>query len=194
MLVTFHGDAPFLAHPRDLIILQAKALEIEHRFIHIKAPFMESYRTSIMNLSSEGIQGIFTGDILDVCSSFLDRVVEGTPVELLRPLYFLPRKEVIDLLLPFQFDIVITCCSLTQMSLEYGMELAGKRLNKEFFDKLVKDEKLDSCGENGEYHSMVLDAPLFKKRIEVKEVGPRVSDGGKFIFYDMKDYRLVEKN
>ena len=40
---------------------------------------------------------------------------------------------------------------------------------------------------------MVLDAPLFQKKIQVTEGGPRVGGDGNFIFYDLTDYRLADK-
>lgn len=36
------------------------------------------------------------------------------------------------------------------------------------FRKYLERMKVDLCGENGEYHTIVLDCPLFKKKLEVK--------------------------
>ena len=33
------------------------------------------------------------------------------------------------------------------------------------FITYLKEHQLDICGENGEYHTLVIDGPLFKKRL-----------------------------
>src|SRR3989344_5961214 len=39
---------------------------------------------------------------------------------------------------------------------------------KEFIEDIKKLINVDICGENGEYHSLVLNGPIFKKKLEIK--------------------------
>jgi uncharacterized protein (TIGR00290 family) len=63
----------------------------------------------------------------------------------------------------------------------YGLDdtWLGKRCDQSRLIKLVELNRLysvDVCGEGGEYESMVLDAPLFKKRLEIIEA-EKIWDG-----------------
>ncbi|MDU2473728.1 MAG: hypothetical protein E7D18_13195, partial [Enterococcus faecalis] len=44
------------------------------------------------------------------------------------------------------------------------IKFLGEPLNETFITYL-KEHQLDICGENGEYHTLVIDGPLFKKRL-----------------------------
>ena len=53
-----------------------------------------------------------------------------------------------------------------------GEEWLGRRIDLDFLeqlDKLRETKDITPCGEAGEYHTLVIDGPLFKKRIEVLE-------------------------
>lgn len=57
--------------------------------------------------------------------------------------------------------------------------ISNKHLPKEFLGKeldisvikYLKTKKIDVCGENGEYHTIVVDGPLFKEKIKYKYAG-----------------------
>ena len=49
-------------------------------------------------------------------------------------------------------------------------EFLGKELNRKIIDD-IKSTGADACGENGEYHTFVVDGPLFKNRIDFKREG-----------------------
>lgn len=49
-------------------------------------------------------------------------------------------------------------------------ELLGKTLNTEIVT-FLRENELDVCGENGEYHTFVVDGPLFKKPVEFETIG-----------------------
>lgn len=62
---------------------QCRALSLPHVLCHVEAPYQESYQENIKQLRQDhGIDALVTGDILDVCSGFMSRAVEGTGVEL----------------------------------------------------------------------------------------------------------------
>jgi uncharacterized protein (TIGR00290 family) len=47
--------------------------------------------------------------------------------------------------------------------------LAGRRYDRDFLRDLPGS--VDPCGENGEFHTMVLDGPLFSRRVDARAVG-----------------------
>ena len=46
----------------------------------------------------------------------------------------------------------------------------GRTLDKITFNDLKKKLNIDICGENGEYHTMILNTPFFKHKIVVNEI------------------------
>jgi diphthamide synthase (EF-2-diphthine--ammonia ligase) len=44
----------------------------------------------------------------------------------------------------------------------------GKKIDVEFVEKM-EQRGIDVCGENGEYHTLVVDGPIFDKRIEIRK-------------------------
>ncbi|CAG8531018.1 13326_t:CDS:2 [Acaulospora morrowiae] len=192
-LVTFtpSGPKPFLAHPQPLIKLQSSALQLPHQFLSVSAPYVDSYRSLI---SSLGVDALATGDILDVCDQFMDRVVKGTNVELVRPLWGRERSEMINEILNFGFEVLITCVNLEKVQEEVAKQLVGNILTRELYENVIsKQEGLDESGEMGEYHSMVLNAPLFKKRIVINRGRQVVSDDGRFMYYEVLECKAVDK-
>ncbi len=77
-----------------------------------------------------------------------------------------------------------------------GTEWLGKRLNSENLEKWLELSKrfgFDCLGEGGYMNSFVVDAPIFKKRIEfksVEKVWDNVTSSG---FLEVKEARLVPK-
>lgn len=46
-------------------------------------------------------------------------------------------------------------------------EFLGRTINRQFLNDLPAN--VDPCGENGEYHTLVIDAPFFKEKMKVRE-------------------------
>ena len=47
-----------------------------------------------------------------------------------------------------------------------GESFLGRQITLELLEEL-EQLGIDACGENGEYHTLVLDCPLFNKRIDI---------------------------
>ena len=67
-------------------------------------------------------------------------------------------------------------------------EWIGRRVDRDFLEYL-KSKNIDLCGENGEYHTLVVSGPLFKRRIEVTEGVTIKRDN--YWFLDTRQYRLA---
>ena len=64
----------------------------------------------------------------------------------------------------------------------------GQRLDRKFLSYL-KTRNVDLCGENGEYHTLVVNGPLFKRRIEIVE-SKTINRDNRWLLDTVK-YRLV---
>ncbi len=52
----------------------------------------------------------------------------------------------------------------------FDKEILGRKMDRDFMahlDKLSKTKEITLCGEAGEYHTIVIDGPIFKKRLEI---------------------------
>jgi diphthamide synthase (EF-2-diphthine--ammonia ligase) len=73
-----------------------------------------------------------------------------------------------------------------------GLEWLGRRLDRGFYDDIIKLGNVDACGEGGEYHTVVTDGPTFKKKIEILETQKHKIDGG-FGYLEIKRFKINSK-
>ena len=66
-------------------------------------------------------------------------------------------------------------------------EWIGQRLDKDFMEYL-RSKNIEFCGENGEYHTLVTDGPIFTRRIRMMK--SRTISRDKYWFLDTVKYRL----
>ncbi|KAG2439972.1 hypothetical protein HXX76_004091 [Chlamydomonas incerta] len=147
LLVTFVpvGAAPFKAHPLEIVKLQAAALGLPHLVMEVSAAptFLDSYRDNISRLRSEhGVEVLATGDMLDVCSSFMPRAAAGTGVQLLSPLWDIGRRLLLELVWAYGMEPVITCVNVTKFRVQQkeGAEEQGQGQAQ------GQPEGTDACG------------------------------------------------
>ncbi|KAJ3307513.1 hypothetical protein HDU76_004610 [Blyttiomyces sp. JEL0837] len=172
-LVTFSPpNKPFLAHPLHIIKKQAEALGFPHRVCIIEGTnFVDAYKEWFIKFNKEeGIDYLATGDIEDVCNGFLGRAAQGTPLQILSPLWAQPRDHLLKQVHEFNLQPLITCVSLTSVPEPLARQICGKLLTPEI-TKLIESyplpethtQKIDACGENGEFHTMCLGGDFFKR-------------------------------
>lgn len=168
-LVTFAPANPqFLAHPLAVMKAQAQSLGIEHLVMQVSEPFGEGYRDAIRSLRDGRCVGtLVTGDI-DLVGGLPNWIVEcceGLEVAVEMPLWNRPREGLMAELLDGGYEVVM---SLVKPPLTESW--VGRRLDRQCvaeLRQLHRDTGLDICGENGEYHSLVLDGPAFSHRIHL---------------------------
>lgn len=193
-LVTFvPAEKEFLAHPLNVLKSQAEALEIPHHTVEIREPFKEGYEKAISGLKEKyKIDALITGDIAEVDGhpNWIRECSQPSGVEVLTPLWSCEREELLDRLFAHQFKIIFSCVKKPWFTPDW----LGKELNRDTLTQL-RDLNLrtglDICGENGEYHTLVLDGPLFKRTLEIKRYANCEKD---FLMYsDICEIVLQEK-
>ena len=171
-IVTFLSETPIVCHPLSLIQLQSKALRLPHIKVKVKEPYFQEYRKAISRFIKENeIEGIVTGDISVVDSfhgNWIDDVCKGLSVKVIKPLWGLDRYQILNNLVSRGFKAVFTCVRQPW----FDEEWLGRELNRDCLRKLkALEEKygLDLCGERGEYHTMIVDAAIFKEAIQISK-------------------------
>jgi diphthine-ammonia ligase len=163
-LITFAmGNARFLAHPIYVMEQQAKALNLTHVIIPVHEPFKESYEQAIAGIKATyEIETIVTGDIAEIHgnTNWITDRSEPAGVEVYLPLWHLERTEILQKLLDLNFKTIFSCVKAPWFTDEW----TGRSLTAETFAQLKILHQLngvDMCGEQGEYHTLVLDGPEY---------------------------------
>ena len=157
----------------DIIKAQVNALELESTIG--RAKFEDYEAVFVRNLEvfkSQDIQyGIF-GDIdLDEHRKWEETVCEKAQMTAVLPLWQEDREKLVKEFIDLGFKAKIVVVNKTMMSPEF----LGRDLSHELLEEIEKTGA-DVCGENGEYHTVVYDGPLFKTPLnlnfskEVKDI------------------------
>lgn len=164
------GNEPLLCHSLSIMSLQSKALDIPHITVRVEQPYLRAYRDSISELArSDGVQGLVTGDIhTDIHRQWMGDVCDGLGVELITPLWKVDSSRILDVVVSDGFKPVFTCVRDPWFHEGWlGRELDGDCVKD--LHLLHNRFGIDPCGENGEYHTSVLDGPIFKRPVSIDE-------------------------
>ncbi|MCW4045463.1 MAG: diphthine--ammonia ligase [Candidatus Bathyarchaeota archaeon] len=138
-----------------------------------------------------GIEGVVSGAVESVYQAErIQRICSRLDVWCFNPLWQRNQKALLEEILAQRFKVVISGVFAYPLDKSW----LGKELNTELIGKLLKLEKtfgLSPSGEGGEIETTVLDAPLFKKKIEIldSEVDAKGNSG----IFKIKQARLVAK-
>lgn len=178
-IVTFLWETPIVCHPLSLMSLQSKALGIPHVKAKVREPYFQEYRKAISRFIKEnGIKGIVTGDISFIDSfhgNWIDDVCKGLSAKVIKPLWGLDRYQILNNLVSEGFKAVFTCVRQPW----FDEEWLGRELDRDCLKKLKELEDkygIDLCGERGEYHTMIIDAPIFKEVIQIYKFSKEKKD------------------
>lgn len=169
-LVTFAPEKPnFLAHPLEVMKLQSAALGLPHQVITVGEPYGQSYRQAIITLQQSGISALITGDIDLVAGlpNWVRQCAEGLELEIVMPLWNRPREELMREIVAEGFHVIFSCVKRPWFTADW----LGRAIDSTAIEQLkaiAPQHSLDICGENGEYHTLVLDGPGFARAISLK--------------------------
>jgi uncharacterized protein (TIGR00290 family) len=169
---------PSFCHPVTIMELQAKSIGIPLLKLKVQEPFEEGYHEAIKKLVEMGIEGIVTGDIYvvdDLHGLWMNKVTKGLDIEVIMPLWKLDTTKVLEDELSSGFKSVFTCL----VKPAFTKDWLGKELNKTSLKELkayAKEKGFDPCGENGEYHTMVVDGPTYKQPLEISGITKEETD------------------
>ena len=181
-LLSYIYKEPYIFHSLPVMELQSKTLGIPHLKIKIKKAY-EDILTALTRLNKEeGIEGIVTGDIVgagcaQIHQTYYDAMCEQLGMTLIMPNEN-PSKDTYDILkeeIAAGIRPIMNCINLDH----FGEEWLGRELDGAFIKdlKALADKQgIDVCSEDGRgFHTMVIDAPLFKDTIEIGKFSKKVS-------------------
>ncbi|MGB1269110.1 MAG: diphthine--ammonia ligase [Flavobacteriaceae bacterium] len=92
-----------------------------------------------------------------------EKVCQASNLKAYLPLWQGNRKQLVVEMINSGVKAVIVSCNTL-----LGKDFLGREVNLELLDEL-ESLGVDCCGENGEYHTLVLDCPLFKSPLTLPE-------------------------
>ena len=142
------------------------------------AEYEERMRGVCQRAVAEGITAVAFGDLfLQDIRDYRERQLEGTGIEPLFPVWEIPTKKLARDMIAAGVKAKITCVDPTQVDRSF----VGRNFDQALLDSLPPG--VDPCGENGEFHTFVYDAPVFSSPIKVR-MGEIVERDG-FVFADV---------
>ena len=133
---------------------------------------------------AEGFDAIAFGDLfLRNVRDYRERQLAGSGLTPLFPLWEIPTASLARDMIAAGLRARITCVDSTVLD--------GGFAGREFDHRLLADlpERVDPCGENGEFHTFVCDGPMFRAPVEVEAGEVRKIDG--FVYADLLERRAL---
>jgi uncharacterized protein (TIGR00290 family) len=186
LLTTFNSAADRVAmHAvrRSLVMAQAQRIGVPLWPVELPWPCSNAAYEEIMRkvterAVAEGIEAVAFGDLfLEDVRAYRERQLEGTGLEPLFPVWKIPTRQLALEMIAAGVKAKLTCVDPSKLDRSF----AGRDFDLELLQDLP--EQIDPCGENGEFHSFVYEAPVFSAPIDVR-VGEVVERDG-FVFADV---------
>ena len=178
----FHGIEANLIH------LQAELIGIPLIQKEV-SPDMEKYETefkaAVSELKKKGIEGMVFGDIyLEEHRDWVERVCHDLEIVPIEPLWNHSSLKTAEEFVDLGFKAIVVSCKADL----FGKDFVGRYVDKDFLQEL-NNRNICPCGENGEFHTFVIDGPLFKRSIQILESEPVLKEGfWKHWFLDIRRY------
>ncbi len=154
------------AMPLDIIHAQANAVGLP---VFMASSSWADYENKFIALldqaKQQGAEVLVTGDLdMPEHGCWHDRVTQQVGLKLGMPLWLRPHREVVEEFINLGFRSVIVTVNL---KLGMKVEDLGKTLTLDYIQEL-ENRGVDPCGEGGEFHTTVIDGPIFNKAIPVR--------------------------
>jgi diphthine-ammonia ligase len=162
----------------DLLSAQSEALGIpllQFDFRSYEQEVKNAIRT--LNDRGAGINGAVFGHI-GTHRNLVDRICHDLDIELLLPLWNHDSESILKEFIDAGFEAIVISTNADFL----GEEWLGRTIDAQFIRDLRDfNNGLDVCGENGEFHTFVIDGPLFKHRLRIITSEPIMRAGSWFL-------------
>jgi len=177
--VRFHGTEA------KLIQLQAEAMGLP--LVQKRTTpdgYEQEFKDAVRSAGLQGTKGMVFGDVyLEEGKKWVERVCRELGIEPFFPLWGEPAAAIPAEFLDAGFQAVVVSARADL----FPEEWLGRPVDRAFL-RYLEEKGIDACGENGEYHTLVIDGPLFEKRIRLTRTRPIVRDGYRLL--DTLEYSL----
>ncbi|WPR73037.1 diphthine--ammonia ligase [Flavobacterium sp. NG2] len=154
------------SHGLPLAILEQQALQMDVPLEAVPASWEDyevKYIQTLKSLKSRyDFEAAVFGDIdLQAHKDWEDKVCAAASLQAVLPLWQQDRLVLVNEMLANGIETMIVSCNA-----QMGENYLGRILTHELAQEL-QEKGIDPCGENGEFHTMVIHCPLFKNPISL---------------------------
>lgn len=181
--VRFHGT------PAQMLHAQAAAMGKE--LLQWPTPddtYEAAFQAALREVLARGARGVIFGDLYPEANrDWCRRMCDAVGLEAVHPIFGWASETVMARFLEAGFEALV----ISGRPDYFSAAQMGARLGHEFLAWCRQQPGLDVCGENGEFHSLVVDGPLFRRRLAVTASTPCQVNGHWFL--DLQSWELQDK-
>lgn len=167
LLPTLPWPSPHAENIEALKIL-AKSMGKHHTIVDFKKE--GAFSETLKNLK---VDALIAGDInVEAHIIGLKDVCNKTALELLEPIYGEDTTELFNEIFDLGFKALITGVNPKYLGEEWLGYVISKETATQFLSKIGS---VDPLGENGEFHTLVIECPLYAKPFKVKSIQKKVA-------------------
>lgn len=157
------------AHGVRTNVLRAQADAMELPIIQQKTSwetYEREFKAAVSRLKEDGIEAGIFGDIdLAEHREWVERVCREVGVTAVLPIWEENREDLLMEFINAGFEALVISVRNDML----GPEWLGRTINSRFIADLSTVENVDLAGEKGEYHTLVVSGPIFKKKVRIIE-------------------------
>lgn len=168
--------------PPELIHAQAKSIGLP---VYTAAASWTDYEKVFMSLlekaKNQGAEVLVTGDLdMPAHGCWHEKVTKNAGLKLGMPLWEMNHREAVEEFINLGFVTILVTVNLSLGMLEDDL---GRTLTHEYVKEL-EARGIDPCGEGGEFHTTVIDGPIFKHPIPVRKC--EIIKNGEYAFLPLE--------
>lgn len=135
----------------------------------IKEEELQDLKDQFIILKNKGVECIYTGALYSVYQkSRIERLASEVGLKVVSPYWHVDELEYMEKVISLGFEVIISGV------FAYGLDESwlGRKIDKNSLDELIELNKKYSINlafEGGEAETLVIDGPIFKKKIIIKE-------------------------
>ena len=162
---------------QEILYAQCEAAGLPPRIVPIPYPcpneiYEARMGAAVERAAQEGISHIIFGDLfLADIRAYREQKLAGTGITPLFPLWQRPTLQLAQAMIESGIEAYVATVDLKKLPAEF----AGRKFDAQLLADLP--DGIDPCGENGEYHTVVTNSPLFRDPLHL-EFGEQVSRSG----------------
>jgi uncharacterized protein (TIGR00290 family) len=151
------------------ILLDAQAARMNLPLVKVSLPsspddllYKKAMTEILSGLKKDGVVAAAYGDIfLDDLRQYREDQLSQIGLQSLFPLWKMNTRELVRMVEDAGIEAIIVCVSEKHL----GKEFLGQKINADLLSSLPAN--VDPCGENGEFHTFVYNAPFFSEPIPI---------------------------
>ena len=151
--------------------------------------YQSVFVNALHHLNKEGVTAGVFGDIdFEPHREWIEKVCAPSGITPILPLWGGNQSKIVMDFIGLGFEAKVIAIRADLM----GKEWLGRMLDKGFLEDVADLNKdITPCGEAGEFHTLVVDGPIFEKRMEIRDA--ETVKRGEHWFWDIKKIELLGK-